>query len=94
LHRGHLPEEEARLFYRHLVLGIDYCHKKNICNRDIKLENVLLDSMDGCPRPVLKICDYGLSINDDENSPKSDVGTPEFKGMSCSIPGKGRPHSI
>lgn len=40
-----------------LILAIDYCHKKNIVNRDIKLENTLLETN---PRPnakpLLKLC--------------------------------------
>lgn len=40
-----------------LILAIDYCHKKNIVNRDIKLENTLLEAN---PRPnakpLLKLC--------------------------------------
>ena len=31
---------------------------QGVANRDIKLENTLLD---GSPRPLLKICDFGYS---------------------------------
>ena len=36
------------------------CHVslQGVANRDIKLENTLLD---GSPRPLLKICDFGYS---------------------------------
>ena len=33
-----LSEDEARWFFQQLVLGLDYCHKMGIVNRDIKLE--------------------------------------------------------
>lgn len=30
-------EEIARWFFQQLVLAVDYCHKKNVINRDIKV---------------------------------------------------------
>lgn len=33
-----LSENEARWFFQQLVLGLDYCHKMGVVNRDIKLE--------------------------------------------------------
>ena len=40
-----LSEDEARWFFQQLVLGLDYCHKMGIVNRDIKLEvGILLHS--------------------------------------------------
>ncbi|OEL33316.1 Serine/threonine-protein kinase SAPK2 [Dichanthelium oligosanthes] len=42
---------------------------KQICHRDLKLENTLLD---GSIAPRLKICDFGYS------KPKSTVGTPAY----------------
>ena len=51
-------------------------------NRDIKLENTLLD---GSKRPLLKICDFGYSKNDKDSVPKSKVGTPGYTG-DASIP--------
>ncbi|KAF3331973.1 Serine/threonine-protein kinase SAPK4 [Carex littledalei] len=47
-----------------------------ICHRDLKLENVLLD---GSPAPRLKICDFGYSKSSILHSrPKSTVGTPAY----------------
>jgi serine/threonine protein kinase len=31
-----------RHFFQQLMLAVDYCHKKGVANRDIKLENILL----------------------------------------------------
>lgn len=58
------------------------CSHKNmslqgVVNRDIKLENTLLD---GSKRPLLKICDFGYSKNDKDSVPKSKVGTPGYTG--------------
>jgi serine/threonine protein kinase len=42
-----LPEAEARWYFQQIVLAVDYCHRKEIANRDIKLENTLLHREDG-----------------------------------------------
>ena len=46
-------------------------------NRDVKLENTLLD---GSRRPLLKLCDFGYSKADTDSLPKSVVGTPGYTG--------------
>jgi serine/threonine-protein kinase SRK2 len=70
-----LSEDEARWFFQQLILGLDYCHKMGVVNRDIKLENTLLD---GSRRPLLKICDFGYSKHEKDSLPKSKVGTPGY----------------
>lgn len=55
----------------------DYCHKMGVANRDIKLENTLLD---GSPKPLVKITDFGYCKSDQESLPKSKVGTPGYTG--------------
>lgn len=73
---GRFSEDEARFFFQQLVSGISYCHSMQICHRDLKLENTLLD---GSPAPRLKICDFGYSKSSLLHSqPKSTVGTPAY----------------
>ncbi|KAF9602163.1 hypothetical protein IFM89_025436 [Coptis chinensis] len=49
---------------------------QEICHRDLKLENTLLD---GSATPRLKICDFGYSKSGILHSqPKSTVGTPAY----------------
>jgi serine/threonine-protein kinase SRK2 len=31
------PEDEARWFFQQFIIGLDYCHKMGIANRDIKV---------------------------------------------------------
>lgn len=57
---GRLREADAQWFFQQLILGIDYCHRKGIVNRDIKLENLLLMSIPN-QRPCIKLCDFGYS---------------------------------
>ncbi|KAL0658992.1 hypothetical protein Bca4012_079577 [Brassica carinata] len=68
--------KEARFFFQQLISGVNYCHAMQICHRDLKLENTLLD---GSPAPRLKICDFGYSKSSVLHSqPKSTVGTPAY----------------
>ncbi|CAN4079618.1 unnamed protein product [Withania somnifera] len=55
---GRFSEDEARFFFQQLISGVSYCHSMQVCHRDLKLENTLLD---GSPAPRLKICDFGYS---------------------------------
>lgn len=69
-------EDEARFFFQQLISGVSYCHSMEICHRDLKLENTLLDDS---PAPRLKICDFGYSKSSVLHSqPKSTVGTPAY----------------
>ena len=75
-----LQEDDARWFFQQLIVGLDYCHKMGVVNRDIKLENTLLD---GSPKPLVKITDFGYCKSDKESLPKSKVGTPGYTGETC-----------
>nr|CAA81443.1 protein kinase [Mesembryanthemum crystallinum] len=73
---GRFREDEARFFFQQLISGVSYCHSMQICHRDLKLENTLLD---GSPAPRVKICDFGYSKSSVLHSqPKSAVGTPAY----------------
>ncbi|XP_076957538.1 serine/threonine-protein kinase SRK2E-like isoform X2 [Bidens hawaiensis] len=73
---GRFPEDEAHFFFLQLVSGVGYCHNMQVCHRDLKLENTLLD---GSQSPRLKICDFGYSKSSVLHSqPKSTVGTPAY----------------
>ncbi|KAG2716686.1 hypothetical protein I3843_03G141000 [Carya illinoinensis] len=73
---GRFSEDEARYFFQQLISGVSYCHSMEICHRDLKLENTLLDDSSA---PRLKICDFGYSKSSVLHSqPKSTVGTPAY----------------
>lgn len=50
-----LKENVAKFVFRSLIVGLNYCHSKGVVHRDIKLDNVLLNS-----EGELKLCDFGV----------------------------------
>ena len=67
-------EEIVKFYAAQIAMAIGYLHQQGIAHRDLKLENILIDS-DG----YLKIIDYGLAkmIGQEELS-MSFCGTPEY----------------
>ena len=56
---GTLTEGVAKLRFYQISHTIAYLHDKNVCHRDLKLENILL--MKKSPKSLVKITDFGLS---------------------------------
>lgn len=73
---GHFSETAARWFFQQLIIGLDYCHQKGVVNRDVKLNNMLVQVFPNEPRPpVLKIADFGYCKAYQTSDPKTKVGT-------------------
>ncbi|PKI72143.1 hypothetical protein CRG98_007462 [Punica granatum] len=67
-------EEEARKFFQQIISGVEYCHKYKVVHRDLKADNLLLDSNGN-----LKIADFGLSnIMLDGHFLKTSCGSPNY----------------
>ncbi|KAL3149981.1 hypothetical protein ABBQ38_013337 [Trebouxia sp. C0009 RCD-2024] len=73
-----LLEDHARYYFQQLIIGLDYCHRKGVAVRDVKLENMLLTRPRGDRRSLLKICDFGYSKHDANSAAKTHVGTPMY----------------
>ena len=54
--RKRLSEQEAKPIFKQIVYGLGHCHCRSVLHRDIKLDNILMDSDNG-----VKICDFGVS---------------------------------
>jgi len=51
-----LKEDVARTYFKQIINGLEACHNANVVHRDLKPQNLLLDS-----KYNLKITDFGLS---------------------------------
>ncbi|KAI8333927.1 kinase-like domain-containing protein [Chlamydoabsidia padenii] len=68
-------EDQARHYFREMILGIEYLHNNEIAHRDIKPDNLLLSNDN-----ILKIVDFGVSemfIKGNDKLKKS-AGSPAF----------------
>lgn len=54
--KGKLDEGDTKYIFKQIVYGIAHIHCRSVIHRDIKLDNILLDSEKG-----VKICDFGVS---------------------------------
>ena len=68
-----LGELHSKVIFQKILKGFECCHEHNICHRDIKLENLLLDD-----EYTPKICDFGLACLNASNLTK-DCGTKNYK---------------
>jgi len=50
------PENQVKFYAVQIASAIGYLHSKDICHRDMKLENILMDE-----EGYLKLIDFGLA---------------------------------
>eukprot|EP01127_Copromyxa_protea_P019524 TRINITY_DN6366_c0_g1_i1.p1 TRINITY_DN6366_c0_g1~~TRINITY_DN6366_c0_g1_i1.p1 ORF type:complete len:469 (-),score=114.01 TRINITY_DN6366_c0_g1_i1:20-1402(-) len=68
---GNFPHDLASVCLRQTIEGLAYLHSKNIVHRDIKCDNLLINS-DG----IIKLADFGAAKSEDHNKNYTVVGTP------------------
>ena len=78
-----MEEKHAKIIFKKILEGIQFCHKNNICHLDIKTENILLDKDFN---PI--IIDFGLSHECKDSMINLDKGHGTYKYMCPEIIGK------
>lgn len=75
---GHFNEARAIEVVLEIVNGIYYSHSNGVIHRDLKLENIMFESLD--PKAQVKIIDWGLGAKFDKdcNFLATVAGTPQF----------------
>ena len=62
-----------------IIIAISHCHSKNIVHRDIKPENILLENNESGTDSLIKIIDFGTSLQFDPNKNLNQtIGTPYY----------------
>jgi len=75
-HKGGFGEERARFYAAEIVSALEYLHKSGVVYRDLKPENVLIDS-----EGHVRLTDFGLSkggLESNDGLTESFCGTPEY----------------
>jgi len=72
INAGRFTEKRARFYAAQVLLGLEHIHSNNIIYRDMKLENVLLDSHGHC-----RLSDLGLAVVT-KTKIKGYAGTPGY----------------
>ena len=70
--KHYLEEKRALKIFMQIVKAIEYCQSKNICHRDIKLENILTLKND-----IIKLIDFGFAVKTNKET---------FQTLLCGSP--------
>ena len=54
--RKSYSETEAAFIIWQIIIAVSYCHKRDVCHRDIKLDNIIVDD-----RLSIKLIDFGFA---------------------------------
>ena len=74
--KGGFDENRARFYASEMMLALEYLHKSGVVYRDLKPENVLIDS-----EGHIRLTDFGLSkagLDENDGLTESFCGTPEY----------------
>jgi tRNA A-37 threonylcarbamoyl transferase component Bud32 len=82
--RERMSEEPVKRFMVQIVEGLSFIHERGFVHRDLKSDNVLIDTATGC----IKLADFGTakSVGDVTNGADTVIGTPLFMAPEISAP--------
>ena len=60
-HNRQLCLRQVKLIFKQILEGVLYLHTRQICHRDLKLENILISDIEIESIKQIKICDFGFS---------------------------------
>ncbi|XP_050308531.1 serine/threonine-protein kinase MARK2-like [Anthonomus grandis grandis] len=81
---GRLEERPARIYARQFVSALAHMHSVGVVHRDLKMENVMLNTA----RTQIKIVDFGLSNIYNHSDPlKTHCGSPEYAAPELFVTG-------
>ncbi|XP_057654176.1 serine/threonine-protein kinase MARK2-like [Diorhabda carinulata] len=82
---GKLPEKQTKIYARQFSSAFSHMHNLKIVHRDLKMENVMLNSR----QTQIKIVDFGLSnFWSPDNPLRTHCGSPEYAAPELFITGK------
>lgn len=82
--QGKLDESKAKMYFCQIIQGIKYLHENGICHRDLKPQNIIIDS-----NQIIKIIDFGLGREYDINQQlKTSCGSPCYAAPEMISGGK------
>ncbi|KAF0993282.1 hypothetical protein HZS_4196 [Henneguya salminicola] len=74
LEKGRLKENHAREKYRQILSAVHYCHSRGVVHRDLKTENMMIDTHNN-----IKLVDFGFSnMFDGINKLNTYCGSPPY----------------
>ena len=77
--KSHIPEKTAASITRQLLKSLSYLHAKGIVHRDIKLENIVLNTEPATGMVSVKLADFGLAISlQEEPTAVTRAGTTDY----------------
>lgn len=76
-----LDEDIAKFLTAELILAMKHMHNKGVIFRDLKPENLLIDS-----RGHLRLADFGLAKQNEKAKGKKDFRAPSFCGSPAYLP--------
>ena len=68
--KNNIKEEKISVIIKNILSAVSYLHSKNICHRDLKLENIMFKDLSDLN--TIKLIDFGLSVKNFDNFGEKD----------------------